>query len=69
MSKTECSILGCYEPVSADVLCEECHAELICPGEDENGDPCGERNDNGEGYDGYCGNCADRLEREGHWGA
>jgi hypothetical protein len=67
MSKSECSILGCYEPVSADELCEECHAELICVGEDENGDPCGERNDDGEGYGGYCGNCADRLESEGHW--
>jgi hypothetical protein len=23
---------------------------------------CGEPNDNGEGYDGFCGNCADRIE-------
>lgn len=34
-------------------LCAECQAELHCR-------DCGERNDNGEGYDGYCGNCADK---------
>jgi hypothetical protein len=28
---------------------------------------CDERNDDGEGYDGDCGNCADRLEAQGHW--
>jgi len=28
---------------------------------------CTERTDDGEGYDGYCGNCADRLEKQGHW--
>ena len=57
-----CSELGCYEPVVADGLCEECREDLICVSED-----CNERNDDGEGYDGYCGNCADRLEAQGHW--
>lgn len=57
-----CSELGCCEPAVADGLCEECREDLICVSED-----CNERNDDGEGYDGYCGNCADRLEAQGHW--
>jgi hypothetical protein len=57
----ECGVSGCYEPATEGGLCEECHDDLVCPS-------CGERNDNGEGFDGYCGNCADRLENEGHWG-
>lgn len=28
---------------------------------------CGASLDNGEGYDGLCGNCADRAENEGRW--
>lgn len=28
---------------------------------------CDGRLDDGEGYDGYCGNCADQLEAAGHW--
>jgi hypothetical protein len=28
---------------------------------------CGESLDDGEGYDGYCGTCADIKEREGYW--
>lgn len=43
-------------------LCSECADDLVCRDED-----CDERNDNGEGFDGYCGNCADRAEREGSW--
>ena len=39
-----------------------CHSCRTCAAEG-----CDERNDDGEGYDGYCGNCADRLEAEGHW--
>jgi len=57
-----CSELGCDEPVVADGLCVECREDLICVSED-----CNERNDDGEGYDGYCGNCADRPEAQGHW--
>ena len=49
----------CHDDVEAGTiekgLCESCREELICPGDD-----CGERNDNGEGWDGYCGNCADK---------
>ena len=29
--------------------------------------PCGASLDDGQGFDGYCGNCADRLESEGFW--
>lgn len=29
---------------------------------------CGEPAWGGEGYDGYCGNCADRAEQRGEWG-
>ena len=40
--------------------------------EDVCGDPfdesCRASLDDGEGFDGYCGNCADRLEAQGHWG-
>lgn len=57
-----CTEPGCYEPVDVDGLCQECHDDVICRGED-----CGERNDNGEGFDGYCGNCADRLDAQGKW--
>ena len=28
---------------------------------------CGSYNDDGEGYDGLCGNCADAAELEGRW--
>jgi hypothetical protein len=34
----------------------------VCRAED-----CGASLDDGEGYDGYCGTCADRLEAQGHW--
>lgn len=31
-------------------------------------DECGKPNaDNGEGYDGLCGDCADKAEAEGKW--
>lgn len=39
----------------------------VC-GFDEDGAPCGASLDDGEGYDGYCGPHADRLEALGHWG-
>ena len=28
---------------------------------------CDEDPNDGEGFDGYCGNCADRLDQEGFW--
>ena len=40
------------------------------PEDDEDDDACadcGEPLDDGEGYDGYCGNCADKLEAAGRW--
>lgn len=37
-----------------DETCEECGANLT--------------DDEGEGYDGLCGDCADRAETEGRWG-
>jgi len=55
-----CSIPGCTAPAATGGLCDECHDDLTCP-------RCGDRNDNGEGFDGYCGNCADQLETAGHW--
>ena len=56
----KCGLTGCTAPAAAGGLCDECHDDLICP-------RCGDRNDNGEGFDGYCGNCADQLETAGHW--
>jgi len=38
----------------------------ICSDPHEEG--CRESLVGGEGFDGYCGNCADRLEAQGHWG-
>jgi hypothetical protein len=37
----------------------------ICSDPHEEG--CRASLDDGEGFDGYCGNCADRLEAQGHW--
>ena len=34
---------------------------------EENGVRCAAALDDGEGYDGYCGPHADRLEAAGHW--
>lgn len=57
-----CSEPGCDEPAHEAGLCEDCHDDVICAAED-----CEERNDDGEGFDGLCGNCADRAERQGKW--
>lgn len=38
----------------------------VCSDPHEEG--CRASLDDGEGFDGYCGNCADRLEAQGHWG-
>jgi len=54
-----CSITGCDNPATGG-LCDDCRDDLICP-------RCGGRNDNGDGFDGYCGNCADQLENAGRW--
>lgn len=35
-------------------MCSDCHGDVICR-------ECGDRNDNGEGWDGLCGTCADRA--------
>lgn len=37
------------------ILCAGCHEDTHCRS-------CGEPSDDGEGYDGLCGNCADRVE-------
>jgi hypothetical protein len=64
----ECSDCGMDYPrselkkgglVGGELVCHSCRT---CIAED-----CDERSDDGEGYDGYCGNCADRLENKGHW--
>lgn len=34
---------------------------------DEACSECGEPTDDGEGYDGLCGSCADKAEAEGRW--
>ncbi|WP_174399812.1 hypothetical protein [Mycolicibacterium sphagni] len=34
---------------------------------DPHDEGCSEPLDDGEGYDGCCGTCADRLEAAGHW--
>ena len=47
-------------PVGGALVCHDCRTCIS--------DGCEERSDDGEGYDGYCGNCADRLEKAGHWG-
>jgi len=47
-------------PVGGALMCHDCRTCIS--------DGCEERSDDGEGYDGYCGNCADRLEKAGHWG-
>ena len=47
-------------PVGGALVCHDCRTCIS--------DGCDERSDDGEGYDGYCGNCADRLEKAGHWG-
>jgi hypothetical protein len=39
--------------------------EDVCSDPHEEG--CRASLDDGEGFDGYCGNCADRLEDQGHW--
>ena len=38
-----------------NALCTDCFEETHCRS-------CGEPSDDGEGYDGLCGNCADRVE-------
>jgi hypothetical protein len=46
---------------------------MIAPAEPEDDtetcstDGCGASPNDGEGYDGYCGTCADRLETAGLW--
>ena len=37
------------------VVCTDCWEDTHCRS-------CGASSDNGEGYDGLCGNCADRVE-------
>ncbi len=55
-----CSITGCDDPAADGGLCDQCRDDLICP-------RCADRNDTGDGFDGYCGNCADQLENAGRW--
>lgn len=55
-------MFGCDRPAAVDGWCEECREDWVCRTEG-----CGELTDDGEGYDGFCGNCADRLESEGYW--
>lgn len=54
---TEYADHQCLDSVSR---CDEhCACEELCT--------CGASLADGEGYDGYCGNCADRLERAKRW--
>ncbi|MEH0110698.1 hypothetical protein V6N00_13390 [Tersicoccus sp. MR15.9] len=55
-------------------LCDRCHEEVDITDEplcwscqDKVCTECGELNDDGEGYDGLCGNCADRADENGDW--
>lgn len=43
-------------PAGKCCLCEECDCSH-----------CGASLDDGEGFDGYCGNCADILESGNYW--
>jgi len=46
-----------------DVALEACYTL-----NEESCDECGASLADGEGYDGLCGNCADKAERHGRWG-
>lgn len=51
---------GCGRPADSDEnpgMCQECVDDVICR-------DCGGRNDNGEGWDGLCGNCADVFDQQ-----
>lgn len=61
-----CDICGYHHFPSCDQGPEEPEDEA--PFEDDDtacaSDDCDDPNDDGEGWNGYCGNCADRIEAE-----
>ncbi|BBX87983.1 hypothetical protein MAUB_58560 [Mycolicibacterium aubagnense] len=58
-----CGWNGCAEPGDDHYngRCED-HENSQCRTEG-----CAEDADDGEGYDGFCGNCADREDARGRW--
>lgn len=55
---SKCADCGARAEDDAD-LCEDCSLNYCSR--------CGESNDDGEGYDGLCGDCADVAEADGEW--
>lgn len=48
-----------YKGADGRSVCDDCREDMC--------DKCGASTDDGEGYDGLCGNCADRAEAAGRW--
>lgn len=68
MPKEEWLRLGGYDDIFDDQPLASRHAQDEDEDEDVCDTPgCSNRLDDGEGYDGYCGECADKKEEEGYW--